>query len=152
MGSAPEPQDGAPKSGDGAAPIFNDDAGTSTECERSLAVGTLTISMSNCWVNQHVENQKATLRFPCAGGSARATFAGHPFTGTVSGDTVTLQDVEPFLFNACQWQSTETIGGNLASGTMSYGYTEKPLAACTDLPCTASGTLQVTAGAVTVVK
>ncbi|MFO0668039.1 MAG: hypothetical protein U0235_00240 [Polyangiaceae bacterium] len=37
--------------------------------------------------------------------------------------------VEPFIFNSCQWQSTETISGDLATQTLNYDYAEKPLAA-----------------------
>jgi hypothetical protein len=142
------------ESGTGNGPVFGGtEAGVTTgQCERTLAVGALSISNAACFVNQHVENVTTKLEFPCAGGVAKATFGGHTFTGTVSGDTIELQDVEPFLFNGCDWQSTETIQGDLANGTVTYSYTEKPVVSCPDTPCTASGSLQVTAGAVTPVK
>jgi hypothetical protein len=123
-----------------------------TSCARDLDVGKLTISQSACFVNQHVENQKTTLTFPCVGGVAEAKFGGHTFKGTVQGDVVALKDVEPFVFNSCQWESTEKIEGNLATGTVKYSYTERPLQSCTDTPCTASGNLAVNAGAVVVIK
>ena len=132
--------------------LFGDTFSPSSQCERDLDVGALTISNSACFVNQHVENQQTKLFFPCNGGTASAVFGGHTLSGTVSGNLVSLKDVEPFTYDSCQWQSTETIQGDLSSGTLRYDYTEKPLASCTDQPCIAGGDLAVSAGSVTVVK
>jgi hypothetical protein len=131
---------------------FSDVIAPGTNCARDLQVGKLTISQSACFVNQHVENQTTTLTFPCVGGAAEAKFGGHLFKGTVQGDVVALKDFEPFVFNSCQWESTEKIEGNLGTGSVKYSYTERPLQSCTDTPCTASGNLAVTAGAVVVIK
>lgn len=150
--------DGGAQTGDSGgggpsdATLFGDTYAPNAQCERDLDVGALSISNSACYVNQHVENQKTKLFFPCAGGAANAMFGGHTFSGTVSGNLVSLKDVEPFIFNACQWQSTETIQGDLSSASLRYDYTEKPLADCTDTPCIASGDLAVSAGSVNVVK
>jgi hypothetical protein len=137
---------------DAKAPLFATDAAPASQCERSLSVGALSISQSTCFINQHVENLTTTLLFPCAGGHATATFSGHAFTGTVAGDAILLQDVEPFPFNGCEWQSTEVIQGDLASGSLTYTYSEHPVVSCPETPCTASGALAVSAGDVTVVK
>jgi hypothetical protein len=131
---------------------FGDVVAPGTNCARDLQVGKLSISQSACFVNQHVENQTTTLTFPCAGGAAEAKFGGHLFKGTVQGDVLALKDIEQFVFNSCQWESTEKIEGNLATTTVKYSYTERPLQSCTDTPCTASGNLAVTAGAVVVIK
>jgi hypothetical protein len=103
-------------------------------------------------VNEHVSNKTASLSFACAGGTATATFAGHTFTGTANGDVIALEDVEKFLFHDCQWESTETIQGDLSTGKLAYSYSEKPVVSCPDNPCTASGEVAVSAGAVVVVN
>lgn len=132
---------------------FSGEGGRSGQtCERQIDVGALSLSGAACFVNEHVSHRSGTLRFPCDDGAATIEFAGKKFSGTVKGDQVDLVLVEPFIFNSCQWQSTETISGDLATQTLNYDYAEKPLAACTDTPCTAGGALDVTSGAVTVVK
>lgn len=139
--------------GDGG-PIFAADADLEGRtCERPIDVGALTLSMETCFVNEHVANRSGTLSYPCEGGAATLAFAtGKKFTGTVDGDKVELELIEPFVFNACQWESTETIRGDLSKNELAYVYTEKPLAACTDTPCTADGKLAVESGEVIVVK
>lgn len=134
-------------------PVFVDASGNGgpSNCTRTLTVGALSISNPACFVNEHVSNQKTDLLFPCAGGAATAMFGTHMFTGTVSGDVIMLSDVEPFVFNNCDWQSTETIQGDLSKGTLTYTYSEKPVVSCPDLPCTASGDLAVSAGDVMMV-
>lgn len=157
--SASSSPSGSSSSDPGSQPTFAGDAGggggasSGEECRRDLATGDITVDQGEaCWVNQHVANTTASLEFACAGGAAKAVFGGHTFSGTVNGDHLDLVDVEPFLFNGCDWQSTETISGDLASGAITYGYTEKPVVSCPETPCTAGGTIAVSAGAVTVVK
>ncbi len=140
-----------PKDADAAA-AFDPDADAPQGCERDLEVGALTLSSNTCFVNEHVQNQSGKLRFPCKGGDASVEFAGKTFEGTVKGDVISLRLVEPFMFNGCQWQSTETIKGDLSTNTLVYTYVEKKLANCTDTPCTADGDLAVSSGAVVVVK
>lgn len=124
-----------------------------TDCEREITMGGLTIQpAATCFVNEHVSNQKTTLQFACNGGAAKAAFGTHQFTGTVTGNHIELTDVEPFVFNACDWKSTEKIAGDLDTGTVTYAYTEKPVVSCTDTPCTAGGTVTVKAGEVVVVR
>jgi hypothetical protein len=135
-------------SGDAKAP-----PPTGIDCERELAMGKLTISNAACFVNQHVENKTTKLEFLCAGGKAQADFDGHLFTGTVTADEeISLVNVEPFVFNNCDWISTEKIEGDLSKGTLRYTYSEKPKTTCPDNPCTASGDLEVEAGEVVVVR
>jgi hypothetical protein len=145
-----------PAASDASGPIFADagskDAASGSSCEREIAMGKLTISNPSCFVNEHVSNKTTKLAFACAGGAASATFAGHTFTGTVQGDVIALTNVEKFLFNNCQWESTEKIDGDLSKGSLFYSYTEKPVVSCPDTPCTASGTVAVSAGAVVVVN
>lgn len=133
-------------------PSFGDGAVTGTRCEREVKMGSVSMSSSACFVNEHVSNRTTKLSFACSGGSVTADFGGHVFKGTVAGDTLSLSDVEKFMFNNCQWESTETINGDLSKGTLTYGYSEKPVVSCPDQPCTANGTVSVTAGAVVVVK
>lgn len=129
------------------------DVPTKGDCERDVAVGALTISMSTCFVNQHVENRTTKLKFPCGGGAATADFDGHHFTGTVTADDeLSLTNVEPFVFYDCDWISTEKIEGNLSKGTLTYSYSEKPKTTCPEPPCTADGNLDVTAGEIVVVR
>ena len=140
-----------------APPIFGDAAArdatvSGTSCERDITLGKVSISNQACFVNEHVSNKKTKLAFACAGGAASATFDGHVFVGTITGDVIALTDVEPFTFNSCQWQSTEKIDGDLAKGTLTYSYAEKPVVTCPDTPCTASGSVSVSAGEIVVVK
>ena len=128
------------------------DGAANQQCERELVMGKLSISNAACFVNEHVSNQTTKLQFPCAGGAATAVFQGRTFKGTVSGNTISLSNVEVFVFNSCNWQSTEIIKGDLATKTMSYSYTEKPVTTCPDNPCTAGGTVTVNAGEVVVVN
>jgi hypothetical protein len=140
-----------------APPIFGDAAArdatvSGTSCERDITLGQVAISNQACFVNEHVSNKKTKLAFACSGGAASATFDGHVFTGTIAGDVIALTDIEKFTFNNCQWQSTEKIDGDLTKGTLTYSYTEKPVVSCPDTPCTAGGTVSVSAGAIVVVK
>jgi hypothetical protein len=136
------------------APLGGDagqDAGGSA-CERDVSMGAISISNPSCFVNEHVSNKTAKLSFACGGGSdATIVFDGHTFTGTVNGDTIDLSDVEKFIYNSCQWESTERIQGDLSTKTLTYSYSEKPVVSCPDTPCTASGTITVSAGEVVVV-
>lgn len=162
--SAPDTTGTSTSSADAAAdgaveaqgPLLGGDAQapkTGTDCERDLAVGKLTISNAACFVNQHVENKSTKLTFLCAGGKARADFDGHVFVGTVTnGNVIALEDVEPFVFNNCDWISTEEISGDLSTGKLTYTYSEKPKTSCPDSPCTASGLLDVEAGEIVVVR
>ena len=136
-----------------AMPAFVPDAGLEGKtCERDIDVGALTLSMSTCFVNEHVANRSGKLVFPCKGGDASISFSGKVFEGSVDGDELDLELVEPFLFNGCQWESTETIKGDLSTSDLAYPYTERKLANCTDTPCTADGSLKVESGEVVVVK
>ncbi|CAN5844772.1 hypothetical protein BH11MYX4_BH11MYX4_09550 [soil metagenome] len=141
-----------------APPIFGDAGGardaaaSGTSCEREIKLGKVSISNQACFVNEHVSNKKTKLEFACAGGTASATFDGHTFKCTITGDVIALTDVEKFTFNNCQWESTEKIDGDLAKGTLTYSYAEKPVVSCPDMPCTAGGTVSVSAGAVVVVR
>ena len=151
------PDAGADAAREGSSTIAPTDAKapppTGIDCERDLAMGKLTISNETCFVNQHVENKTTKLEFLCAGGKAQADFGGHLFTGTVTADEeISLQNVEPFVFNGCDWISTEKIEGDLSKGTLRYTYSEKPKTTCPDNPCTASGDLEVEAGEVVVVR
>lgn len=152
------PEGGSTEGGSSSpGPIIPDggkapDGSTNQQCERELVMGKLSISNAACFVNEHVSNQTTKLEFPCAGGAATAVFQGRTFKGTVNGNVISLSNVEVFVFNACDWQSTEVIKGDLATKTISYTYTEKPVTTCPDMPCTAGGTVTVNAGAVVVVN
>lgn len=129
------------------------DGGGGTSCERDVSMGAISISSPSCFVNEHVSHKTAKLSFACAGGSdATIVFDGHTFSGTVNGDEIDLSDVEKFMFDNCQWESTERIQGDLATKTLTYSYSEKPVVSCPDTPCTASGSVTVSAGEVVVVN
>ena len=150
-GTAPSSSSPAPPP-PGAGFDAGHEAGGSS-CERDVSMGAISISNPSCFVNEHVSNKTAKLSFACAGGSdATIVFDGHTFTGTVNGDKIDLSDVEKFMFNNCQWESTERIQGDLATKTLTYSYSEKPVVSCPDTPCTASGTVTVSAGEVIVVN
>lgn len=158
-GGDSDPSEAGPTDGGSSSsnPLIPDggkapDGAANQQCERELVMGKLSISSSACFVNEHVANQTTKLQFPCAGGAATALFQGRTFKGTVNGNTISLSNVEVFVFNSCNWQSTEVINGDLATKTISYSYTEKPVTTCPDKPCTASGTVTVNAGAVVVVN
>lgn len=126
------------------------DAAGATDCERDLEVGLLSVSNAACYVNTQVESKTSKLEFPCAGGAATVTFGTQTFTGKVNGDLVHLKNVETFNYGGCPWESTQTIDGDVTTGSLDYSYTEKPLTTCPDqYPCTANGSLAAEGGPVT---
>lgn len=127
------------------------DAGTpvSGECFRELSTGRLVLSDARCFTNQYIENTKAKVYFPCTGGDAEVSFGPQKFVGTVRGDVLDAENEEDFVYDGCRWRSTQRIKGDLSKGTLQYTYNEVALQTCAgQFPCTASGNLQASAGAV----
>jgi hypothetical protein len=116
------------------------------DCTRSLALGFMQPSMRGCYLNESVSSHPGTLRYPCAGGRAVASFGSQTFTGFVRNGVVDVQSSTTFPFrDGCTWRSTQRIRGNLAGGALAFTYSEAPTSAngrCAP-PCTASARVSV---------
>ena len=120
------PSDAGPVNDAASAPDVGPNA-----CGKALSVKITTSSLPTCTFNTTVEaSSPATLSYACAGGPASVTFGAQTFAGTESGDVVNVSNVSTYTFtNAkykvnCQYKATQTISGTLASGKLSYSYTE----------------------------
>lgn len=163
--AAPKPitDAGQPPSADAAKksdalppkPVTASDSGV--DCARALSVTVTTKepSATTCVFNSGVETQNSWLVYVCAGGAAKATFGDQTFSGSVSNGVVTVTNVDtydqavPNTGTSCNYTSTQTITGTLASGTLQYSYTEaltkgEPII-CNFLlrPCSQSGPVSV---------
>jgi hypothetical protein len=81
-----------------------------------------------CDFIEHVTTSVGQLTFPCAGGlAASATFGPDTFSGSVSGNQLSLSVTLPFDWSdGCHWTTTQTIEGDVC-GTSTFVYSEAPL-------------------------
>jgi hypothetical protein len=131
------------------------DAGPSA-CTKALSVRITKISQSTCLFNSTVEESSpATLSYACAGGAASVTFGAQTFTGTETAGSVSLTNVSTYTFTnvkynvSCKYIATQTISGTVASGKLTWAYTEvldknqTPLCQFVTGACTGSGDVTV---------
>jgi hypothetical protein len=117
---------------------------------RTLSPGT----KGSCYLDTSVDaTVREWLSYPCKGGAASVTFGTETFAGTETGGAVTLTNAHSYSEIAlgvhCEFNTTETISGSLASGTLQYSYSEvlasgqSSLCPLLFVPCSASGTVAV---------
>jgi hypothetical protein len=99
------------------------------ECGATLYVSDMRRSSSSCFVDEVVTRTPGTLRFPCAGGDAEATFGPTSrFAGSARDGNVDVKIQTEFAFSdGCRWRSVQLIQGVLASGQLAFQYRENPL-------------------------
>ena len=116
-------------------------------CDVTLSVGDVTAT-AGCWIDEKVSHRTAQLQWACEAGAAEADF-GVPFYGTVQEPSSALSLVATTTFHwwgdGCTWQSTQVIDGDLSSGALQYGYSEKPIQGtnCAPAYCTGSAVVSV---------
>jgi len=91
-------------------------------CNLTLRTSGFSGSSSSCTFDEKVRSGPATLTFPCAGGTARATFSSHTFTGVADKQRVTISRVNTFDFQGCNFRTTQSITGTPPN--LSYSYAE----------------------------
>lgn len=92
------------------------------------ATGQCTLSLSSsgfsgkssCTFDEKIRSNQATLKFPCDGGNASASFANHTFSGTASKTSVIISRTNTFDFRGCQFRTVQTITGVPPSLKWSY--------------------------------
>lgn len=94
-------------------------------CNLTLRASGFSGSSSSCTFDEKVRSGPATLTFPCAGGTARATFSSHTFTGVADRQRVTISRVNTFDFKGCNFRTTQSITGTPPN--LSYSYAEQIL-------------------------
>jgi hypothetical protein len=114
-------------------------------CMPTLIVGDIDKSMDSCFVDSVQPGKMGMLDFPCSGGPVSATFGPILFTGSVQNGMIAMDATTTFdWLDGCTWSSSQIITGTLASGSLAYSYSEKPiLGKGCETPCTASGTILV---------
>ncbi len=115
-------------------------------CSVTLSVGDV-ITTAGCWIDEKVSHRTAVLQWACDAGAAEADF-GVPFLGTVQEPStlVSLSATTTFSWSdGCTWQSEQRIDGQLSSGMLQYGYSEKPIQGtnCAPAYCTGSAVVSV---------
>lgn len=142
---------------DGGTPDSSDAGGVAASCSKALSatIGVvLPFPRPKCIVDTTVDTSSPiTLTYACAGGAASATFGSQVFTGTEAPGGVTLQHTGSYsaaiLGVSCLIDTTQTISGDLASGSLSYVYREAFAAGQSSLcpflflACSATGTVTV---------
>ncbi len=136
-----------------AAPV---DAGIGpSACTKALTVKITSQNLPTCTFNSTVEaSSPATLTYDCGGGNATVTFGAQQFLGTETSGLVSVSNVSTYGFvNAkykvtCQYKATQAISGTLASGKVSWAYSEVLLpnqpALCPFVTAACTGTGDVT--------
>jgi len=108
-----------------------------------LSVGAVKPTPASCWIDQQVANQTATLEWACDSGEATASFEVL-FVGTVRAGVVALEATTIFPWSdGCTWQSRQRIDGALASGSLTYSYSEEPVEGSGCAPAYCKATAQV---------
>jgi len=117
-------------------------------CEPTLIVTGSTPSSPGCVDFPVEKSSRGSIVYPCGGGSVSATLGSVSFTGSVTNGEVTLTGQRIIGANespdGCIWRTDHFIGGNVATGALSYSYTENFIAG-TDCwsPCTETGTIEI---------
>jgi hypothetical protein len=114
-----------------------------TTCTATFSVVSLTPSSSGCTLNEEVRSgSPATMTYPCAGGAVAVRFGSQTFSGTLSGNQLSVTNVDQFPFSSCTWESTQRITGTFP-GTLAYSYAERVVSGgCSGVgACTAAGSI-----------
>lgn len=99
---------------------------TTGTCKATITLTSFNPSTRTCSFNTTANQTPGTLVFPCSGGgSATGTFGKQIFRGSISNGNFTLSNIDPFVFSGCNVQSTQTIFGQVSSGTGNYTYSEQ---------------------------
>lgn len=157
-----EIQDPVPGEGTAPTPSANwngrsgaGDAGAAKKetCARDLEFGALKTSSATCVNNEKVAYAKTVVEYACdVGGPVTVKFGPQTFEGDIQGTYIRLKNVETFnpgppteTNPKCQWETTQTIEGDLVKGTLKYRYTEKILTKglCRATPCVTDASLAV---------
>lgn len=80
---------------------------------------------SSCTFDEKIRSNSATLKFPCDGGAASATFGNHTFSGIASKTSVSISRANTFDFKGCQFRTVQAITGTPPS--LRWSYTESIL-------------------------
>ena len=119
------------------------------DCKPKLTVTGSTPSNQACIDFPVTKGATGTIEYPCTGGPVSANIGAVTFTGTAQNGAVTLTGVSTVIGpDDCLWQDTHVISGVLASGGLSYSYSEKVIdkrghSTCWQ-PCTETGTVKIT--------
>lgn len=119
------------------------------DCKPALLVTGSTPSDPNCVDFPVHAGSKGSIEYPCTGGAVSANIDAIQFTGNASNGSVTLTGTQTVTGpDKCIWLDTHVISGVLASGALTYSYSEKVInkngqSQCW-LPCTESGTVKIT--------
>lgn len=115
-----------------AAVVSHPEAGAGV-CFEPSVTGTAAAGngmVQDCAIWNHVANMSGTVTLSRTATTFTLAFAnGLTFTGTITGNQVSLTHVEPHDFeDGCGWQATETLTGTLdptsCALTLSYAYAE----------------------------
>jgi hypothetical protein len=99
---------------------------TTGTCKATITLTSFNPSTRTCSFNTTANQTPGTLVFPCSGGgSATGTFGKQTFRGSITNGNFTLSNLDPFVFGGCNVQSTQTIFGQVSSGTGNYTYSEQ---------------------------
>ena len=98
---------------------------TGGQCTFTLASSGFS-GKSSCTFDEKIRSNQATLKFPCDGGSASASFSNHTFNGTASKTSVAISRANTFDFKGCQFRTIQTITGSPPSLRWSYTETILP--------------------------
>ncbi len=93
--------------------------GTGGSCSLQLSSSNFS-GRSSCTFDEKIRSNTATLRFPCDGGNASASFGNHTFSGTASKTSVIISRTNTFDFRGCQFRTVQTITGSPPSLRWSY--------------------------------
>ena len=118
----------------------------SGDCQPALLVTGSTPSDPQCIDFPVEQGSNGVIEYPCTGGPVSAQLGSIQFSGSVVNGVVSLDGVA-FVTgpDGCLWQTSHHIGGNIASGQLSYSYAEavvNPQPFCWQ-PCTEVGTVEI---------
>ena len=114
-------------------------------CKPALLVTGSTPSNPNCVDFPVEKGATGVIEYPCGGGMVSAQLGSLTFSGNVVSGNVTLSATGTYAgIDGCTWQTSHSIKGTLPDGSLTYFYSEKPIAGmnCWQ-PCTETGTVQV---------
>jgi hypothetical protein len=113
-------------------------------CGQPLRVVSLTPSSPSCFLDLAITPSSAgAITVFCKGGYASADFGKGQFQGNFEMGVVDVCIGTTYVFSdGCTWASAQRITGVLASGTLTFDYSEAPTQGtnCAS-PCTATGVL-----------
>ena len=117
-------------------------------CRPTLVVTGSTPSSPSCVDFPVEKSSEGRIEYPCNGGLVSATLGSITFSGSVANGDVYLTgsviigpEQSP---DDCTWRTDHLIQGNVASGTLSYSYSENFISGVDCwTPCTEVGTIAI---------